>query len=542
MQTIATKCHSRGVILSWLLAAANGCTGYTVVGVSGQTGPDALQPSAAEVTNGATPGQTGSAIRSSAKHQTVIALAPGVRLTPNHGNLGDIDGDGFDDFFVPTGNFDEMGSGASGLDVYLFYGKPELAMQLSTADADAVFSTPTDMCPLSPLDMTAWPLGDVNGDGLADFSLMRANGAEIVFGSSTRYAGEHLPFSSGLRWEADSPIADAFPTMSHVRGAGDVNGDGLDDLLVTILKVAEAGEEANAWSGSGDGTLDLAYNTYLVLGRSSDWPTGPWSSSWAIAKLGSVHGAPRGFSPTGSIAALEPAPIGDLDGDGYADLLGFADQSCFLFYGGKDKLVGDLAPERADAQLALPPKNGAPPSAAIWFNAPERLGDLDGDGAADMLVTDYDGLGVVYGTRERWSGPTSIKKELAIHLDGSSSLWGTTAGDIDSDGLPDLLVGGPLQTNSSDPSDPVLSDLYVIRGSGVRPTGAVSLTDGDKLIRDSGGPSSATISALGTLVTMAGDIDGDGSADVLTLAKTKTESGDEVSAAIVIPSTPMSPK
>src|SRR5262249_26069195 len=110
-------------VLSALAFAADGCANYSVVGTSGEPGSPAA------------PGAADPAPSVMEKHASVISAPSGAGLGFNQPILGDVDGDGFDDFLVQTislPSFDP--SEIKHTTAYLFYGRAGFPQQLSTLD------------------------------------------------------------------------------------------------------------------------------------------------------------------------------------------------------------------------------------------------------------------------------------------------------------------------------------------------------------------------------------------------------------------------
>lgn len=279
---------------------------------------------------------------------------------------------------------------------------------------------------------------------------------------------------------------DAGPAES-LAGVGDTNGDGFDDVLVGFNQ-----------------------STYLVFGGRT--------GQVDLANLGG-----RGFKVTGHWDTMSVAAAGDVNGDGLDDLL-IADVhepersslpgEAYVIFGGAAEDV-DLA-DLGDRGFRI---RGAAPY-DIKAGGIAGAGDVNGDGYDDVLV------GALYadGNARRSAGSSfvvfggsSADVDLAalgargFRVDGAEDFDNSGAsvagaGDVNGDGLDDVLIGAP-GAEACDRKDSGVS--YVVLGGS---TTDVDLADlGDRGFGIDGSPRER----LGDLVAGAGDVNGDGFADVL---------------------------
>jgi hypothetical protein len=264
--------------------------------------------------------------------------------------------------------------------------------------------------------------GDVNGDGFSDV-IVGAYGwdaPESAEGRAFLYLGSALGLSTTASWDDESNQVNA-RFGSLVASAGDVDADGFSDVLVS----SQLFDNGNTDEGA----------TFLYLGSASGLAT---TSTWSAE--GGQDGAEFGYAAAG---------VGDVNGDGYADVVigarfwdgGQADEGRAALYLGSAaglQLYSGWAPE------------GSQDDAEFGFSV-AGAGDVDGDGLGDVVVGArlYDaiepGEGRAYLYRGHATGPTTVASWTA-EPDVASSAFGvavSSAGDVDGDGFGDLVVGAP---------------------------------------------------------------------------------------------------
>ncbi len=399
------------------------------------------------------------------------------------GGGGDFDGDGFADVLV--GAPVQAGGGSERGAAYVLHG-PISSGSLASSFALQVTGE-TESGYFGGAVATA---GDLDGDGLDDIAV----GAVVDGDEGSAFVITDAGYGGSVSGLAHVKLtgenAGDFAGWA-VSAAGDASGDGFDDLLIGALM-----EDANG---------DAAGSAYLVLGP----VTGNVAlSDAAVVKLEGE--AARDF------AGCAVAGVGDVDGDGLNDLLvGAEGEDTGADSAGAAYLV--LGPVTASGTLALGDLSAAKFTGENNYNdagaALSAAGDVNADGYQDLLIGSstqdsagssagaaYLVLGPVTGELSLASANAKLTGEQAFDFAGTSVAG---AGDVDADGYDDIIVGALGESTAGSNAGAV----YLLQGP---LTGTGSLTTaGVKLVGEVAGDSA------GTAVAGAGDTDGDGYPELL---------------------------
>jgi hypothetical protein len=280
---------------------------------------------------------------------------------------GDVNGDGFADFLVGSPARND-GAGANQGAAYLVLG----SAAPSAANLSA-FLTYSGEAAGDLAGTSLGAVGDYNGDGLADYlvgspgNTGSAGAAYLVQGNLVPTAGilgTAPTFSMEFRGEVGGDQAGG-----SVSGAGDVNGDGFDDVLV-------AAKLHNPGVGAGAGVV------YLLLGPLGAFGPGTSSNIALVTNASKYTGEAAGENAGTSVASA-----GDVNGDDFADFLIGAP-----FFGSTDRgatyaVLGSSDP--AGGALGNAVRLTGQQNNDQSGNALAGGRDVDGDGIADILVGGY---------------------------------------------------------------------------------------------------------------------------------------------------------
>ncbi len=287
-----------------------------------------------------------------------------------------------------------------------------------------------------------------------------------------------LPAVAAVEPDWDIVAPGDYSTTTNVKIAGDVNGDGFSDLIVGYPEAIGSG-----YTYQGSGFARVIYGA----------ADGPGTGQAATELIGDWNG--NNFASAVSSA-------GDVNGDGYDDVIvGWSGYSW-------------PAPDNAGRILVYLGGSGGISTSDAWqytgtvtqdFLGAKvaTAGDVNGDGFAEIVFAGTSSAPrIVYGSA---SGPTGTPQTIPWPSSPHSDNTFAPAGDLNADGYDDLVLGEPYSDNGTYNRGRIA--LYLGRSSGLltTPSQVVWQTVSGTDYRD----------GMGSLVGMAGDVNGDGYGDLL---------------------------
>ncbi len=328
---------------------------------------------------------------------------------------GDVNGDGYADFVVGAYRWDNTFNNEGRLQLYLGgpSGPSAIASWTGYGGGNGAW-----------FGLSANAAGDVNGDGYGDVivgSPQWSNAPYQQCGRVQLFLGEPTGLASTPSWTIEG-TRDTMWLGVFVNKAGDLNGDGYGDVVVGASKYSNGQYQ--------EGLVQVYMGSPAGLSTTPAWSM---ESDLQKAQLG--------------VAACS---AGDVNGDGYSDLAVGAwlyaapeidEGRVWVFYGAPGGIpttaswIGDVNSVQAHLGLSI-----------------ADAGDVDGDGYSDLVVgaNGYDlGAGQFWGRAYLWNGSASglsLAPDWSFDSDQEGAHLGAvgTAGDVNGDGYSDVVVSAPL--------------------------------------------------------------------------------------------------
>ncbi|CAN7250637.1 hypothetical protein [Aminobacter aminovorans] len=460
---------------------------------------------------------------------------PGDRAGWSISSAGDVNGDGFDDIIIGAPFADSLiGESQAGRAYVIFGGASLTNLDLANLTPTQGFIISGDAA-ADTAGRAVSGAGDINGDGFADLIVgaplgddggNRAGEASVIFGSA---APVNIDLSTltpvqGITVQGDA--AEDFAAWS-VSSAGDVNGDGFDDLIIGAFRGDDGGYSAG--------------ESYVIFGSASP-------INIDLTTLTPVQGFVIQGDVAGDYAGRSVSSAGDVNGDGFDDIIVGAPSGS---NGGGSAgeayvILGSASPVNIDLTTLTPAQGFIIQGDVSLDNAGYSVssaGDVNGDGFDDIIVGAPGGdngggnAGEAYVIFGR-TAPVNIDLTTLTPAQGfiiqgdvaddSAGRSVSSAGDVNGDGFDDIIVGAPLTDYFGGPTP---GSAYVVFGSAS--PGNIDLTtmtasQGFAILGD------AVADKAGWSVSAAGDVNGDGFDDILVSAPLGDDGGTAAGEAYVI--------
>jgi len=366
------------------------------------------------------------------------------------GGIADLNGDGKGEILIGAPGVDWAGATDAG-SAYVVFGRGAGEISLSAIDAGTGGFAIRGEAAGDAAGTTILSVGDMNGDGKADFlvgapgndiAALDAGAAYVVWGKDTTTPVNLADVANGIGGFKIQGAAAGDLVGTFLGTVGDMNGDGVNEILIGSPNTGSGKDKGGAVYvvfGKADGAAvdlkNLGANGFVINGIRGDTKTG-------------VRGDNLGDAVTG---------VGDVNGDGRADILVAAPKAdhAYLVFGKASTSSIDLVNVKAGI--------GGVEIVAEAAKDLDQLSvtggvDLNRDGIADIVIgapgasTNGTTTGAVYVI---WGGGFSSKIDLSLIAQGiggakisgtADSLTGSAVSivaDQNGDGVADLLIGAP---------------------------------------------------------------------------------------------------
>lgn len=400
-----------------------------------------------------------------ASQSAVVDMSqPGRGFGNSVDSAGDTNGDGYDDVIVGSVGYDDVGA------AFLFLGGPDGIATGDASSASAILRNDGRVPPTFGCFVAG--VGDTNDDGYDDVAVGTNEAVYVFHGGPGGIASQDLTTAA-----TELRMTGAY--CVGIAGAGDTNGDGYDDLLLSTsyqfaggallflggpagipsggnatadTVLTDAAEAELEWSVAGvgdtnhDGFDDIAVGlgeiatAFIFRGRASGIPSGDVTTAQTI-----LTGSASDFDFGAHVAGA-----GDVNGDGYDDVIvaptaenATGKGIAFVFHGRASGIPSGTA------ALAASRLNTGMAGVIYYVKDVAGIGDVNGDGFDDVAVfsstssIQYPGVFVYLGSAGKGVWPWCAERiePREDNVGFSPSLAG--AGDVNADGYGDLLIGYP---------------------------------------------------------------------------------------------------
>lgn len=410
---------------------------------------------------------------------TGIATTPAITLTgPANGsqfgfsvsNAGDVNGDGFSDVVVGAPLHSPVLSNEGS--IFIYHGSATGIPAFATTNFRSTFSG-------ARFGSSVANAGDVNGDGYSDIVVgaPRYTNGHTSEGTFMVYRGSAAGINTTAHIRVEANVVNGLMGTS-VAGAGDMNGDGLTDIVVGCPGMNNGGGQTN------EGLVRVFFGA-ATMSTTASFTYEPNVTNYRMG--------------------TSVASAGDVNGDGFSDVVfgapGFnsgqtAEGGAYVFHGGPT--LSNIPASTIQANQ----------NNAIMGESVRGVGDVNGDGFSDIMVgaASYnngqatEGIALVYhGSLSGITVNTYSARPVGSIDESYLGISVASAGDINGDGYSDVIAGADFYSNGQTDEGAV----YVYYGSATGP-GAPTILQSNR-----------NNTQLGYSVSSAGDVNGDGYSDII---------------------------